>query len=604
MGTPPFDQDPDKERTVIRPLPGAQAHASTALDGQNALPVGTRRAEFEIARVIGEGGFGIVYLARDESLQRMVALKEFMPSTLAARGPRGQVTVRSERHRDTFSLALKSFVNEARLLAQFDHPALVKVHRFWEADGTAYMVMPFYEGITLKDKLAALGAAPDEAWLMAMLDPLTEALAMIHGEHCYHRDISPDNILLLAGSDRPVLLDFGAARRVIEDMTQTLTVILKPGYAPVEQYAEIPGMKQGPWTDVYSLAAVVHFALTGRTPPPAVGRLVHDDYEPLATRFAGRYSPGFLAAIDRALAVRPEARIASMTALRDALGLHGTTSQGTQRTSAPAPVLPVAAAPAASRPASKATQGPSPPSPPARGAGRTKVVLLGSVAGLAVLALLAGTVYLLSRPGQLRKDIASPTLAVAPMPPPVQALEPPPPPPVPVPEPRRFTVDSELERVLEARSADFTVSATPEKATLRVGRDEMKFTVTSIRSGHVFVQALAPDGTLTLLFPNERATDNRIAAGKPLRLPGASWRLVADNPPGEASVLVIVSERPRDFSDLTRGQGGGSLPVGDSLATLARNFSGKGSILAGKATCDAPGCDDYGAALFRVNIVP
>ena len=118
------------------------------------------------------------------------------------------------------------------------------------------MVMPFYEGITLKDELKALGAPPDEAWLRELLEPLTEALAVIHAEQCFHRDIAPDNVILLTGSQRPLLLDFGAARRVIGDMTQALTVILKPGYAPVEQYAEVPGMKQGPWTDVYALAAV------------------------------------------------------------------------------------------------------------------------------------------------------------------------------------------------------------------------------------------------------------------------------------------------------------------------------------------------------------
>ena len=125
---------------------------------------------------------------------------------------------------------------------------------------------------------------------MGLLAPLTEALAVIHGERCFHRDIAPDNIILLHNSGKPLLLDFGAARRVIGDMTQALTVILKPGYAPVEQYAEIPGMKQGPWTDVYALAAVVYFAIMGRTPPPSVGRLLNDTYVPLVEAAAGRYS--------------------------------------------------------------------------------------------------------------------------------------------------------------------------------------------------------------------------------------------------------------------------------------------------------------------------
>jgi serine/threonine protein kinase len=128
---------------------------------------------------------------------------------------------------------------------------------------------------------------------MTLLGPLTQALAVIHAEHCYHRDIAPDNVILLADGAKPLLLDFGAARRVIGDMTQALTVILKAGYAPVEQYAEIPGMKQGPWTDVYALAAVVYWVVTGRTPPVAVGRMLGDTYIPLTTSNAGRYSTRF-----------------------------------------------------------------------------------------------------------------------------------------------------------------------------------------------------------------------------------------------------------------------------------------------------------------------
>jgi serine/threonine protein kinase len=116
---------------------------------------------------------------------------------------------------------------------------------------------------------------------MTLLDPLTDALAVLHAERWYHRDIAPDNVMLLAGTRKPLLLDFGAARQVIGDMTHALTVILKPGYAPIEQWGEVPGMKQGPWTDVYALAAMIHFGIMRRTPPPSVGRLVNDGYEPL-----------------------------------------------------------------------------------------------------------------------------------------------------------------------------------------------------------------------------------------------------------------------------------------------------------------------------------
>ena len=314
--------DPDDDDRTAYGAGAPPAVAAPAGDGDSqGLRIGTRLAEFEITQRLGEGGFSIVYLAWDHSLDRKVALKEYMPASLASRVGESQVTARSERHRDTFEAGLKSFVNEGKLLAQFDHPALVKVYRFWQAHGTAYMVMPLYEGVTLRDTVRALPTPPDEAWLLGLLAPLTEALEVIHAEQCYHRDIAPDNVILLAGSRKPLLLDFGAARRVIGDMTQALTVILKPGYAPIEQYAEVPGMRQGPWTDVYALAAVVYWCITGKTPPAAVGRMVRDSWVPLATCAAGRYSARFLEAIDRALTVMPEARTQTIRALREELGL-------------------------------------------------------------------------------------------------------------------------------------------------------------------------------------------------------------------------------------------------------------------------------------------
>jgi serine/threonine protein kinase len=329
----PPDNDDDKERTIqsgwsltgagtgTGPGPGDSTWASDLEPSGDRLPVGSRLAEFEITGFLGEGGFSLVYLAWDHSLERRVALKEYMPSSLAGRRGGTQVVMRSERHRDTFQAGLKSFINEGKLLASFNHPSLVKVYRFWEANGTAYMVMPYYEGVTLKETLRAMGSPPDEAWLRTLLAPLTEALLAIHKAHCYHRDIAPDNILLLASSGKPVLLDFGAARRVIGDRTQSLTVILKPGYAPVEQYAEDPGMKQGPWTDVYALAAVVYWAITGKTPPTSVGRLLHDNHVPLSQCASSRYSARFLEALDRALQVLPAQRTQSIERLREEIGI-------------------------------------------------------------------------------------------------------------------------------------------------------------------------------------------------------------------------------------------------------------------------------------------
>jgi hypothetical protein len=320
----------------------------------NALPDGARLGEFEIRSVIGEGGFGIVYVAWDHLLQRPVAIKEYMPSTLATRSASTtDVAPRADKFAETFALGLRSFINEAQLLASFDHPALLKVYRFWEANGTAYMVMPYYQGTTLKRWLIERNAPPDEAWLLAQLEPLLDALELMHRAHCYHRDIAPDNILLL-NDGTPLLLDFGAARRVIGDATQALTAFLKPGYAPVEQYAEMPSMKQGAWTDLYALGSVVHYALIGHTPPESVARLVNDTMVPLQRAAAGRYSDRFLRAIDHALGVRPEQRPQSVAEMRAELGLQlrrpglrkaGETRTATMPLDAPAPHAPHARRP-------------------------------------------------------------------------------------------------------------------------------------------------------------------------------------------------------------------------------------------------------------------
>jgi serine/threonine protein kinase len=290
----------------------------------NALPMGTQMGEFEIIDLVGEGGFGIVYLVLDHLLERKVALKEYMPSMIAARITdthlqKTTVALRSEDHREAFETGRRSFVNEARLLAKFDHPALVKVHRFWEANGTAYMVMPYYEGATLRAVLKSRTSPPGEDWIRKVLLPVIEALEVIHRDNCFHRDVAPDNIILLR-DESPVLLDFGAARRVVGDMTQAFTVIVKAGFAPIEQYGDMPDTQQGAWTDIYALGAVIHFMITGKAPPPSIGRLMHDSYQPLAMVAAGRYRDAFLRGVDRCLAVKAEERPQTMTRMREALG--------------------------------------------------------------------------------------------------------------------------------------------------------------------------------------------------------------------------------------------------------------------------------------------
>ncbi|MFH7041344.1 protein kinase [Paucibacter sp. JuS9] len=297
----------------------SQIPGHSAEDDFNALPAGTRFGELEILRTLGVGGFGIVYLAQDHALERLVAIKEYMPGQLAKRSEGSHVSVRSGSLSETFDLGRRSFVNEARLLARFDHRSLLKVYRFWEANGTAYMVMPYLQGITLKQARQQMTEAPTEAWIMRRLLPLLDGLSILHAEQVYHRDIAPDNVLLPLDEADPILLDFGAARRAISDKTQSFTAILKPSYAPIEQYAEAASLRQGPWTDVYALGAVLHYLVMGHTPPPSTTRTVADEFVPLAERGVAGFSQHFLAAIDWSLGVRPQDRPQSMREFRAAL---------------------------------------------------------------------------------------------------------------------------------------------------------------------------------------------------------------------------------------------------------------------------------------------
>jgi len=288
-------------------------------DGSDALAPGSRLGEFEIRQTIGAGGFGIVYRAWDEALQREVALKEYMPVSLAGRGGGERVTLRSRMNEETFALGLQSFVNEARLLARFDQPALVKVFRFWEGNGTAYMAMPLYKGRTLRQlRKDSPPDTFDDAWLRALIFPLLGALEVMHGAEVYHRDIAPDNILW-CDDGRPVLLDFGAARLVLADRTQNVTAVLKPQFAPIEQYAETQTMRQGPWTDLYALAGTCYFMLTGRAPLPATARVLSDELVPLARQPLPGCSRRMLEMLDWAMAVRPQDRPQSVAEFREAL---------------------------------------------------------------------------------------------------------------------------------------------------------------------------------------------------------------------------------------------------------------------------------------------
>ena len=303
------------------------------------LAAGHRLDEFELLEVIGEGGFGIVYRAYDHSLQREVAIKEYMPSMLARRVGDDSVHVRSDRLTATFQAGLRSFINEARTLAQFSHPALVRVHRFWEANSTAYMAIQLYRGRTLRRLAEEEPSKISEAWLLGMLGPLLGALETLHRSQCFHRDIAPDNIFIQQ-DDMPVLLDFGAARKSIADLVDEVAVMVKSGYSPIEQYADDNTLLQGAWTDLYALGAVLYRAVTGHPPPSAVVRSVQDAYVPLSSLGRGDLSPGFCAAVDHTLAVHSKDRTQTVAAFAAELGLAKLGDTYVSGLPAPAVIVP------------------------------------------------------------------------------------------------------------------------------------------------------------------------------------------------------------------------------------------------------------------------
>lgn len=285
------------------------------MDHLLALPQGTELVgDFSLKRVLGAGGFGITYLARDLQLDRNVAIKEYFPSEFAAREGAAMVRCRSQSSEVDYRTGLERFVDEAQALARFEHPNIVRVFRYFRANNTAYMVLQFEAGRSLKGWLDDLGRRPLQSELDSILLPLLDALELLHANDFLHRDIAPDNILIRPDGS-PVLIDFGSARGDLAERSRTVSAIVKPGYSPFEQYSS-RGQRQGPWTDIYALAATLYHAITGERPLDAPSRMSGSEIRPARAVGQGDYRPGFLAAIDQALMVRAESRPQSIAAWR------------------------------------------------------------------------------------------------------------------------------------------------------------------------------------------------------------------------------------------------------------------------------------------------
>src|SRR5688500_32262 len=268
-------------------------------------------------RVVGSGGFGITYEAEDINLGTMVAIKEYYPFDFGDRDATMSVRPKSERHKQTFDWGRSNFLQEARTLARFEHPSIVRVTRVFEAHATAYMVMRFERGGSFEAWLGSLGRPPTQEELDAILHPLLDALEMMHAADFLHRDIAPDNIIVRSDGT-PVLLDFGAARRAVAEMSRSLTGIVKAGYSPHEQYSSNNRL-QGPWSDLYALGGTFYRAVTGSPPEEATLRVDDDRMAPASIAAKAAYRPGFLAAIDACLRVKHTERPQSVAQLRPIL---------------------------------------------------------------------------------------------------------------------------------------------------------------------------------------------------------------------------------------------------------------------------------------------
>jgi serine/threonine protein kinase len=266
--------------------------------------------KYLIGRVLGQGGFGITYLAWDLNLNVKLAIKEYFPQDLASRAAgHSQVSAYSGSMGSQYDYGLDKFLQEARTLAQFEgHPNIVSVRDFFKANGTAYFVMSYVEGVTLKDHLANSGGTLSVDQSRAVLMPVMDALKEVHAVNVLHRDISPDNIFINK-KGQVILIDFGAARQAIGEKGRSLSIILKPGYAPEEQY-RTKGV-QGPWTDIYAIAATFYHLITGHQPPEALERLVEDPLEP-PSKFGALLSEVEESALLKGLAVRAPDRFQTM----------------------------------------------------------------------------------------------------------------------------------------------------------------------------------------------------------------------------------------------------------------------------------------------------
>jgi len=288
----------------------------------NTLPIGSMLREYKIEMVLGQGGFGITYKVRDTHLDKTMVIKEYMPSQFASRSNTTTVTC-IPKHKETFEWGLKSFLDEARTLSKFDHISIVKALTFFNANGTAYFVMDFYDGETLEKYFES---HPNKKYsqdeILSVMMPIIEGLKAVHEKGFLHRDIAPDNIFLRINKP-PILIDFGASRNALGTKSQNISAIVKHGYSPPEQYTS--NSAQDATTDLYAISAVMYEMITGTKPPESTYRQTQlfnsseDPIEDIVTKYKDRFEPSFLQTIQQGLSLRQKERIQTIREYQEGL---------------------------------------------------------------------------------------------------------------------------------------------------------------------------------------------------------------------------------------------------------------------------------------------
>lgn len=269
---------------------------------RDSLPKGTVIDCYTIVKLIGSGGFSLIYLAEDEDTQERVVIKEYLPKKMATRKNSLRVSVLNEEQLNAFHYGRKLFYQEAKALATLQHPNVVKVRNFFLANETAYLVMDYEPGKNLGSYIKQRGGSLSSNFIMTVFPPILDALSLIHSHNQLHLDIKPNNIHLRPGGN-PLLLDFGAVRHRMRTKDTRSSQVVTPGFSPVEQYYASGDV--GPWSDVYAIGATMRACIEAKPPPSAIKRHAEDTMKPAAETFQDKYPRYLLEAIDWAMEMDP-----------------------------------------------------------------------------------------------------------------------------------------------------------------------------------------------------------------------------------------------------------------------------------------------------------